>query len=90
MRVSAPIMACALFIAPQILTAQSIVSLYAECGSQPPPIIEEEVLKHACALRSDLRPPAACGDMKVRLQQYEESMLDHPALEVPHQPPKGF
>lgn len=45
MRVVALVMAFNVFMLPQVLTAQSIVNLYEECDSQPPPIIEEEVLK---------------------------------------------
>ncbi|MBK6832315.1 MAG: hypothetical protein IPG92_16975 [Flavobacteriales bacterium] len=89
MRATSLMMAFALFVAPQILNSQSIVSLYAECGSQPVPIIEEEVLKHACEVRSEVCPLASEGHVKILLHQYEESMLDHPAMEVPHQPPKG-
>ena len=87
MRGVALIMAFSLFAAPQILTAQSIVALYAECGSQPTPIIEEEVVKHACPWRSDVSI-AFPDDLTVLMHQYEERMLDHPVVEVPHQPPK--
>lgn len=89
MRVLALVMAFNLFMLPQVLTAQSIVNLYAECDQQPPPIIEEEVLKHACSIH---RAPVTgeCADgLVVLMHQYEERMMDHPLMDVPHQPPRS-
>lgn len=88
MRAAALTMAISLFAAPQIITTKSIISLYAECGSQAPPIIEEEEVRHACDWRCDVHTPAFPDDLTVLMHQYEEGMLDHPVVEVPHQPPK--
>jgi hypothetical protein len=88
MRALALFMAFNLFMLPQVLTAQSIVNLYEECDSQPPPIIEEEVLKHACSIHRSAVPGKRGDGLVVLMHQYEERMLDHPVKEVPHQPPR--
>jgi hypothetical protein len=89
MRVLALVMAFNLFTLPQMLTAQSVLALYEECGSKSAPILEEEVLKHACQPRNEVRSLEFFSDATLQLHQYAEDMLDHPLLEVPHQPPKS-
>lgn len=89
MRALSLIMAFNLFMLPQVVTSQSILNMYEECDSQPPPIIEEEVLKHACAIHRGTPPHAAAEGLVVLFHQYQDRMLDHPLLEVPHQPPRS-
>lgn len=88
MRIMAVIMTFSLVTLPQLLTTQAMVQMFEERGSQPPPIIEEEVLKHACTLRNEPDTPVQEASVIEFLHQYEEKMLDHPLLDVPHQPPK--
>lgn len=88
MRVLSVVMAFYLFALPQMLTAQNVVAIFEECGSQPPPIIEEEVLKHAVDFRDHVHMPRPDRALVAQFHQYEDQMLDHPLLEVPHQPPR--
>ncbi len=81
-------MAFNLFMLPQVLTAQSLFGVCEECGT-PPPIIEEEVLKHACTLHRVADADDLSDGPVVLMHQLEERMLDHPLLEVPHQPPRS-
>jgi hypothetical protein len=89
MRILSLVMAFQLFALPQMLTARSVVAVFEDCGSQPPQILEEEVLKHACMLREDVRLMDVGAALTARFHQYEEAMRDHPLLEVPHQPPRS-
>lgn len=88
MRVLSLVMSAYLFVLPQMLTSQYVVAIFEDCGSQPPPIIEEEVLKHAVPFEEHVRIPDPEPLMTARFLQFEEEMLDHPVLEVPDQPPR--
>jgi hypothetical protein len=81
-------MAFDLFMLPQVLTAQSLFDWCEECGPQPPPIIEEEVLKHACSIHHAVEADIPSDGLVVLMHQLEERMMDHPLVEVPHQPPR--
>ena len=90
MRVFALVMAFQLFALPQMLTAQAVVAGLEDCGSQPSPINEEEGgFKQACPVREGLRMMDVSAVLTAQFHQYEEAMLDHPLLEVPHQPPRS-
>lgn len=89
LRVLAVAMAFNLFLLPQVLTAQSIVGLFEECGSQPPSLIEEEALKHDCTLHRTLVPLDPQVGSPVLMHQLEERLRAHPLVEVPHQPPRS-
>jgi hypothetical protein len=89
MRIVSLVMAFHLFALPQMLTAQSVVAIFEDCGSQPPPMLEEEALKHACTLREELCLMDVGAMLTAHFHQYEESMRDHPLMEVPHQPPRS-
>lgn len=89
MRVISALMAIQLFMLPQMITAQSVVTILEERGAQPPSILEEEVLKHAVDFREQVPVPRLERAMVAQFHQYEEAMLDHPLLEVPHQPPRS-
>ncbi len=88
MRVLSLAMSFYLFVLPQMLTAQNVVTIFEDCGSQPPPIIEEEVLKHAVEFRDQVRMWPLEPSRVAHFHQFEEEMLDHPVLEVPEQPPR--
>ena len=89
MRILSLVMAFHLFMLPQILTAQSFLDPVEEDAVQQiPPLLEEEVLKHACALHPCVFAPVNVDQGTTLLHQYEERMRDHPLLEVPHQPPR--
>lgn len=77
-----------IFLAPQMANAQGILAIFEECGTAVPPVLEEEVLKHACEVRIGMLPENLSTTVQLFLHWYQDSMLDHPALEVPHQPPK--
>ena len=89
MRVLSVVMALHLFMLPQMLTAQNVVAIFEDCGSQQPTVLEEEVLKHAVDFREQVH--LSCTDRLLAplFHQYEDAMLDHPLLEVPHQPPRS-
>lgn len=88
MRIVSLVMAFQLFALPQMLTAQSVVAIYEDSGSQTPPLLEEEVLKHACTIREEVCLLDVGAVLTAQFHQYEESMRAHPLLEVPHQPPR--
>jgi hypothetical protein len=87
MRTVSLVMAFQLFALPQMLTAQSVVAIYEDSGSQPPPLLEEEVLKHACTIREEVCVMDMGAVLTAHFHQYEEAMRDHPLLDVPHLPP---
>ncbi|MEO8068524.1 MAG: hypothetical protein ABI599_12585 [Flavobacteriales bacterium] len=82
-------LALQLFLLPQLSTAQGILNIFDECGSTAAPILEEEVIKHACEIRIGIVPKNLSTTVQSFLHWYQDSMLDHPALEVPHQPPEA-
>lgn len=88
MRIVSLVMACHLFMLPQVLTAQSLMDTMEQDVQQPPQLLEEEVLKHACSIHHAPFAPVNADASIELMHQYEERMLDHPLLEVPHQPPK--
>jgi len=81
-------MALNLLMFPSTVSAQRIIDTQEECGSPPSPVSEEEVVKDICAFRTTSIPDDGSHSVLVLMHQYEERMLDHPLLEVPHQPPK--
>ncbi len=87
-RLVAVLLAAHLFIVPQLTNDLGVFAALEECGNTMPPILEEEVLKHACEVRFGTLPEDLSTTVQVFLHWYQDSMLDHPALEVPHQPPK--
>jgi hypothetical protein len=89
MRLVSMFMAFQLFMAPLVTTSQDVVSIYKEMGCKPPPIIEEEVVKHVVGQLSCAHPTAPDRILVAQFHQYEEMMLDHPLREVPHQPPRS-
>ncbi len=89
MRVLSLVMSFYLFMLPQLLTAQNVVAIFQDCGAQQPTILEEEVLKHAVDFRDHVPVPGPEHALVAQFHQYEEEMLDHPLLEVPHQPPRS-
>lgn len=89
MRILSLVMAFHLFMLPQILTAQSFLDpLEEDAVQQIPTLLEEEVLKHACAIHANVFAPENADRSTTLLHQYEERMREHPLLEVPHQPPR--
>lgn len=82
-------MAFQLFALPQMLTAQAVVAVFEDSGSQPPSINEEEGFKQVCPLRETLRAMDMGVALTAQFHQFEEAMLDHPLLEIPHQPPRS-
>lgn len=88
MRMLSLLMAFQLFMLPQMVNSQRAVTMMEERGSQPPPIIEEEVLKHAISFRGMHSAVPAMAQV-AQFHQYAEMMLDHPLREVPHQPPRS-
>lgn len=88
-RLLAVALALQLFLLPQLSTAQGILNIFEECGNTAAPILEEEVIKHACAVRIGIVTENLSSSVQLFLHWYQDSMLDHPALEVPHQPPKA-
>jgi hypothetical protein len=88
MRALSVLLALQLFALPLMVNAQTTIDLFEECGSQVPPVIEEEVLKHACEVRIGQLPQDLSQRVWLLLSVYQDSMLDHPIMEVPHQPPK--
>lgn len=87
-RCVAVLLALQVFLAPQMASAQGILAIFEECGTTTPPVLEEEVLKLACEVRIGMLPKDLSTTVQLFLHWYQDSMLDHPALEVPHQPPK--
>lgn len=88
MRVISLVMAFQLFVLPQMVNSQRAVAVMEERSPQPPPIIEEEVLKHA--IRFSGMPSAMPALAQVtQFHQHTEMMLDHPLREVPHLPPRS-
>jgi len=87
MRFCALFMALNLFMLPQLTTGKAIITVCEETGTTLPSLLEEEV-KHACDIRKEVRPMVHTDGEVVLLHQFEQRMLEHPLLEVPHQPPK--
>jgi len=88
MRICAIWMAMNLFMLPQLIMGRTISALCEETVTSLPGMSEEEVIKHACHFRKDVRPVVKAAGEEVLLHQFEQRMLEHPLLEVPHQPPK--
>lgn len=89
MRVLSLVLACQMFLLPQLINSQKAMAIVEERGAQPLPILEEEVLKHALSFRAPVHSGAPDRDLVAHFHQYEEMMLDHPLREVPHQPPRS-
>lgn len=87
MRFCALFMALNLFMLPQLTTGKAIITVCEETGTSLPSLLEEEV-KHACDIRKDVRPVVHAVGEVILLHQFEQRMLEHPLMEVPHQPPK--
>lgn len=89
MRVLSLVMAFQLLLLPQLANTQYAVTVLEERSSQPAPVLEEEVLKHAVNFRHHAYSEVPDRDLVAQFHQYEEMMLDHPLREVPHQPPRS-
>lgn len=89
MRLVSLVMAFQMFLLPQLINTQMAITVVEERGAQPPPLSEEEVLKHAVSFRDQVYSAAPDRDLVAQFHQYEEMMLDHPLREVPHQPPRS-
>ena len=88
MRSMAVLLALNLALLPLLSTANTTIALFEERGNEVPPVLEEEILKHACEIRIGRSADTASRSLLLLLHQYQDRMLDDPVLEVPHQPPK--
>lgn len=88
MRSMAVLLALNLALLPLLSTANTTIALFEERGNEVPPVLEEEILKHVCELRISRSSATTSRAVSLQLHQYQDLMLDHPVMEVPHQPPK--
>lgn len=75
---------------PQMMFSRDMLAFYAEMGTLPSPITEEDEVKHACTLANGSPVAGACPTERDDRQNPREDVRLHLALhgEVDSPPPK--